>query len=101
MQTNDTIDSWSGGREGVRTGTVNYHTASSDIVNTPANSKKILPCQDPGMIDAGASSFRRPGKKGIPIAVLQDAGVGLTLRFPGKNPCSGQITGRIGVNSHV
>ncbi len=102
MQTNDTIDSWSGGRVGIRTGTVSYYLASSGIVTIPANGMavQVSHCQDPG-IDAGASSFRHPGKKGILIAVLQDTLNGLTLRSPGRNPGSGQITGRTGEDCHV
>ncbi len=94
MQTNDTIDSWSGGRVGIRTGTVSYYLASSGIVTIPANGMavQVSHCQDPG-IDAGASSFRHPGKKGILIAVLQDTLNGLTYGPPVEIPVPGRSPG--------
>ncbi|GEM_PF-2984606 len=113
MQQKDIISACSGGQVSVSIRTVNYYVAPADIVNSCICGVELPPCQDPGIIDAGASAFQHPGKKGIFIVILQGTRMVLKVTckslapgslkreyrrfpavlFPGKNPGFGQITG--------
>jgi hypothetical protein len=72
MQTSDSICACSGGQVSIHVGT-GYYLASSDIVALLVYGKEVPVYRYSGIIDAGASAFQHPGKKGIIISILDEA----------------------------
>ncbi|MEI6293783.1 MAG: hypothetical protein WCP36_08865 [Methanomicrobiales archaeon] len=73
MQTNDSICACSGGQVSIHVGTESYYLTSAGIASLLVYGKEVPLYQDNGIIDAEASAFQHPGKKGIIITILEEA----------------------------
>jgi hypothetical protein len=73
MYDNNSICACSGGQIGIHAGTERYYLTAAGITSLLVYGKEVPLYQDSGFIDAEASAFQHPGKKGIIISVLQEA----------------------------
>jgi len=72
MQTNDMIVALSGGRVGIDAGTERFYLIPDDIAMLLVFGKEVPLYQESGIIDAEASAFQHPHKKGIVISILEE-----------------------------